>query len=166
MPTATPSRTLTPTSVNQASPTVVADPGDAVVPLPEGLELLGSGRGITETGVVGDSASSEAYLSQDESKTLYPFFTGHLETQGWTILEACCEDRNRTDPEREISLQKGDTFVLIELWDLDNSDIAELVSSLSTFWAYDIDPRRLAQGETLVFIATLPCSPDAPMDCS
>lgn len=154
----------TPTMVADASPTSAAS-GEIGLPLPAGLELLDSGHlnPAATNGQMDASATASAYLSQDDSDTLYQFFIDRLEADGWSILDA--SNSAGAEAEREISSLKDDRLFLVELWDLSNSDASELTATLSMLWTMDVEPQQLSQGETFVFTAMLPCSPDAPVEC-
>lgn len=179
-PISTPS-TTTPTATSTSTATLVTDrqsPATATpeekatataidtiagaISLPEGLEFLGSGQANRDIPDA-ESAVAAAYLSDDDSRDLYAFFLESIENDGWTIVES--RDASQSSPEGEISAHNGENSLLVEVWDLDKTNVTESIDMLSALWSIYLSPERLAQGQTLVFTALLPCSPDLPVDC-
>lgn len=153
MATATPDETATTTAI---------DTGTIDISLPEGLEFLGSGQANLDI-VDAESAVATAYLSHDDSSDLYQFFLESIEDDGWSIADA--SSNGQQSQAGEIFAHDGEKALLVEVWDLDQPNALESIELLSLMWSIELSTERLAQGQTLVFTALLPCSPDLQVEC-
>ncbi len=149
-------------TVDEKAINTVIDSASIGISLPEGLEFLGSGQANPEI-IDAESAVAAAYLSRGDSRNLYDFFLATIEDDGWFIVDASGDSQSSS--QKEISAHNGEVALLIEVWDLDGADIIESVGLMSEMWSIELSPKRLAGGTTLVFTATMPCSPDLPIDC-
>jgi len=171
--TVTPTATVTATAgtdpqqpivatVGEEAATTVIDTAAIAISLPEDLEFLGSGRANAEI-IEAEAAFASAYLSHDHSRNLYEYFLKTIKADGWLITDAW--DANESSPIGEISATNGEVALLVEIWDLDKTNVTESIDMLSMLWSIELSPEHLAQGKTLIFTATLPCSPGLQVDC-